>query len=322
MAVKIGFVGAGWVATQHFTSLAQVPEANIVACTDVDEDKAAEAAARFAGAAAYTDYRDMLDEQALDAVYICLPPHVHGELETACIEAGLPFFIEKPLSHDLETAQRVLEALEADPVVTGVGYMMRYSDNAARVKGILGQETPVVARSIYACGVPGPPWWRRKEQSGGQVVEQTTHLFDLARYLFGEVQSVYCRPRRGLITDMENYNTDDASACSLVFESGLLCDVVSTCAVNVGERSLEVFTPDTRAKLSDGTGRLTVERKGETVSYSPDEDLFLREDRAFVEAVGTGDTSGVLSDYRDAFRTHRVTCAANESMETGQPVQL
>jgi len=322
MAVKIGFVGAGWVATQHFKSLAQVPEANIVACTDVDEDKAAEAAARFAGAAAYTDYRNMLDSQELDAVYVCLPPHVHGEMELALIDAGIPFFVEKPLSHNLETAERILEALEPTTPITAVGYMMRYADNAARVKELLAEETPVVARSIYACGVPGPPWWRRKEQSGGQVVEQTTHLFDLACYLFGEVESVYCRPRRGLITDMENYNTDDASACSLLFESGLLCDVISTCAVNVGERSLEVFTPDTRAKLSDGTGRLTIERKGERADYSADDDLFLKEDRAFVEAVSTGDASGIRSDYRDAFRTHRVTCAANESMESGQPVLL
>lgn len=322
MAVRIGFVGTGWVAGQHFKALGQVPEANIVACTDADEEKAVQAAARFAGAAAYTDYRDMLREQDLDAVYICLPPHAHGELELELIGAGIPFFVEKPLSNDLETAERILEALQSNPVLTSVGYMMRYSDNAERVKKLLAEETAVVARSIYACDVPGPPWWRRKELSGGQVVEQTTHLFDLARYLLGEVRSVYGRARRGLIAEMEDYDTDDASACTLVFQSGLLCDVISTCAVNVGERSLEVFTPDARAKLSDGTGRLTVERANTKCTYDGEDDLFVREDRAFVEAVSGGEGCGILSDYRDAFLTHRLTCAVNESMASGRPVDI
>ena len=57
MALRIGFVGTGWVAGQHMKSLARIPEARIVACTDVDADRAAEAASRIPGAAAYTDFR-------------------------------------------------------------------------------------------------------------------------------------------------------------------------------------------------------------------------------------------------------------------------
>ncbi|MGD2173839.1 MAG: Gfo/Idh/MocA family oxidoreductase [Candidatus Brocadiaceae bacterium] len=321
MALKIGFVGTGGIARRHFQALEEIPEAQIVACTDVDADRAAEAAARFAGAAACTHHADMLEEQELDAAFVCLPPHVHGEVELALIDEGIPFFVEKPLANDLETAERIMSALEGTDLITSVGYMMRYRDNARRLKEHLADDPPVVARGAYLCGVPGVPWWRRKEQSGGQIVEQSTHVFDLARYLFGEVQSVFCTARRGMIQEVPDYTADDASVCALKFESGLLCTITSSCAVKKGEISMEVFTREARAALEGGDLALTLSVGGETHRYSSEEDAFVREDRAFIEAVVSGDRSAIESPYQDALRTQMVTCAANESMESGEPVQ-
>ena len=142
MALKIGFVGTGWVAGQHMKSLGQIAEANIVACTDVDADRAAEAASRFAGAAAYTDHRKMLDEAGLDAVYVCLPPHVHGQVELDIIERGLPFFLEKPLANEMETPRRILSAVQKKGLLTSVGYMMRYYPHAARGRSSCPHTSP------------------------------------------------------------------------------------------------------------------------------------------------------------------------------------
>ena len=315
----IGFVGTGGIARTHMDALAAVPDARVLACTDVDPDRAAEAAARFAGAGAYTDHRRMLDAQELDAAYVCVPPHAHGEVELALIERGIPFFVEKPVGNDRETPQRVLDALEGKGLITSVGYVMRYIENARRARDHLAEHPPVLARGIYAGGLPGAAWWRRKEQSGGQVNEQSTHLVDLARYLFGEVRSVFCAARRGLITDVEGYSVEDASLCTLAFESGMIAELASTCAVEQGEVSLEVFTRTSRLRLDTWRLNLTLTRSGEAHSYETGEDPYLREDRAFVEAVLDGDASGVECSYADAFRTQRVTCAANESMESGQP---
>ena len=177
-----------------------------------------------------------------------------------------------------------------------------------------------MARGAYIGGMPGVAWWRRKDQGGGQVNEQATHIFDLARYLFGEVVSVFCVPRRGLITDVENYTVEDASICTLTFESGLICEITSSCAVSMGEVSLEVFTRNGRAKLHDWDLKLVMTTGSEKHEYTSTEDIFLCEDRAFLEAVAGGDASQIESDYADAVRTQMVTCAADESMETGQAV--
>jgi len=56
--------------------------------------------------------------------------------------------------------------------------------------------------------------------SGGQTVEQSTHIFDLARFFFGEVEKIFAAERKGLMREVENYNVEDASAVILLFESG------------------------------------------------------------------------------------------------------
>lgn len=321
MTLRIGFIGCGWIAKAHVDCLAKMPEVQIVAFTDVDPDRGAEAAARFAGAAAYTDPTEMLDAQKLDAVYVCVPPHAHGDIEFALIERGIPFFVEKPVGNDRKTPQAVLKALRGKKLITSVGYMMRYRDNSRRVRDYLAQNPPVLARGAWVGGMPVATWWLRKDQSGGQLMEQTTHIFDLARCLFGEVKSVFCAARRGIVTDVESYTGDDASICTLTFESGLLCEITSSCVVEKGEICLEAFDRKGRARLEGWNLDLTLSAGNETHRYVSTEDIFLREAQVFVEAVRSGNASKIESPYADAVKTQMVTCAANESMESGRPVR-
>jgi predicted dehydrogenase len=228
--------------------------------------------------------------------------------------------VEKPVGNDRETPARVLEALEGKDLITSVGYMMRYRDSARRAREYLADDEPVVARGAWIGGMPGVHWWRVKPESGGQANEQTTHIFDLTRYLFGDVASVFCAGRTGLITDVEDYTVEDATICTLTFESGLLCELTSSCAVGMGEVGLEVFARRGRLKMEGWDMSLTIQSGGESHSYKSGEDIFLCEDRVFIDALASGDASGIKCTYPDAVRTLMVTCAANESMDTGRPV--
>ena len=71
-------------------------------------------------------------------------------------------------------------------------------------------------------GFPGVLWWRRMEQSGGQMVEQTTHIFDLARYLCGEVQEVYAVYANRGQKQIPEYNIYDVGTATLRFASGVV----------------------------------------------------------------------------------------------------
>jgi len=318
VAVKIGLIGSGGIARRHVSALEKIDDAELVAFVDRDEDRAVEAAARFPGAGAYTDLGKMLDERQIDAAHVCVPPNAHGDIEMALIERGIPFFVEKPVGVDREVPRRILQAVRDKGLLTSVGYMARYRENVARAREHLAEDEPVIARGTWIGAMPGVFWWRRKSMSGGQIVEQTTHIFDIARYLLGEVSSVYCVGRSGLITDVEGYDVEDASICTLTFESGLICEISSSCATNCGTGvTMEVVCRNSRVKLERWD--LEIIKPDRRHEFRATDDVFLIENQVWVDAVRTGDGSKIKSPYEDACKTQMVTCAADESMASGKP---
>ena len=319
MAVKIGFVGSGGIAASHMAALQKIEDAHMVAFMDTDEDRAAQAAAKSPGAAAYNDLAKMLSEQDLDTAYVCVPPNAHGEIEKALVRQGIPFFTEKPIGNDREIPRKILAAVKRKKLLTSVGYMSRYRTTVERAREHIAQDPSVLARGQWIGGMPGVFWWRRKSMSGGQMMEQTTHTFDLARYLLGDVKRVFCVGRKGLITGVDGYTVEDASICTLVFKSGMICEIASSCAVGCGGGvALEVFCRNSRLKLHGWNLSLEIEKPGEKCQIESQEDAFLLEDQVWIDAVRSGDGSKIKSSYEDACATQRVTCAANESMVSGK----
>lgn len=320
MAVRIGFIGAGGIANHHFNQLPRIERATLVAFADVMEDRAKAAAARFNGRA-YTDYRQMLDKEQLDAVYICLPPFAHGDPEHAVIERGLAMFVEKPLSTDMGVARKIAGMVTEKGLITCVGYNWRYMDGTDRALEILAGKRPALAIGYWIGGTPGVAWWRVKAQSGGQTVEQTTHVFDIARYLMGEVTMVYAAASYGLVHDMPNYDVEDASSVSLTFESGAVATILSSCVADQGYGAeIHVLARGVTVKL--GTGKLIVEEVGKTTTYPAQNNPYQRESELFLAAVESGDASAIRSPYQDSLKSLAVTLAIDESLTTGQAVRI
>jgi len=122
----------------------------------------------------------------------------------------------------------VNEAIQRSGVIAAVGYNWRWLDITKKAKDILATTPIAMAQGYWWGGMPGVSWWRQKHQSGGQVVEQTTHIFDLARYLLGEVTQVYALGYQGLLADVDNYSVEDASTVVLRFASGAIANISST----------------------------------------------------------------------------------------------
>lgn len=319
MAVKLGFVGTGGIANYHLNHLEQIPEALPVAFCDVNKERAEKAAEKFGGRA-YSDFRDMYDKEDLDAVYICLPPFAHNGQEEAAIERGWPIFVEKPIHLDLERAKKIAAMLEEKGLVSGVGFQDRYLEIIDRLKKELQAHKPGVIMGYWMGGMPGVPWWRVKAESGGQIVEQTIHIFDMARNLFGEVKRVFAVGSRGLMTDVPNYDVEDASAVTLEFESGLIGTIFSACFLKVGGKAgIDIFCKEAVFEYAERTA-LTIRTPGRSERIENRNNYGMESDKAFIKAVMTGSPEGVRSPYADAVKSLAVTLAANESMETGQPV--
>jgi predicted dehydrogenase len=322
--VRVGFIGAGWIAGRHVNDLMGFDDVTIVALADTALDRAGALADRC-GARAYARYEEMLDRETLDALYICVPPFAHGPLEAAALERKLPFFVEKPLATDWETAAAIAQQVAAANLVTAVGYHWRYLDTVEEAQALLEERPARLALGYWLDFTPPPAWWSRQDQSGGQMVEQTTHIFDLARVLVGEVTQVYgagSRLDRTTHPDAAYQARDvfDVSLATLHFASGALGNMASTCLLNWPHRvGLHLFSEGMAIELSEfelmvdvGQGRPVRAAQG---------DPFVREDRAFIDAV-QGKPNRIRAPYAEALQTHRLTTAAAQSAAEGRLVKL
>jgi predicted dehydrogenase len=327
VTIRIGFIGCGGIAARHAEGMKSIPEAEIVAAADVDEA----CAAKLTGgnAAVYTDWRRMLDAEELDAVYVCTPPNVHGDIEEALAGSVGAVMIEKPVANGMETARRALAAFEKAGTLAAAAYMNRYRRSAERAKELLSDpaDSPVMANGWWMGGVPGVAWWRDRSVSGGQMSEQATHVVDLARWLVGEVDEVFAYGARGFVDDVPGLTVEDAVFMNLRFASGAVGNVSTGCFVKRGYASgmgvgLTVASRKVKCSFSGwGMALVAATEKGREERVEAQDDIFEIEDRAFMRAVAEKDPTPIRSPYADAARTLAVTLAANESMDTGKPVR-
>ena len=321
MTVKVGLIGAGNISRAHRRHLKRIDDVAMVAICDVDRAKAAAAAAEW-DARVFTDYRSMLDEVELDAVYICIPPFAHEAQEILAAEKGIALFVEKPIALHMDTAREADAAIREHGVISCVGFQGRYLDIIEKTQGLLASRPVGLAIGYWMGGLPGTYWWRRKQMSGGQAVEQTVHVTDMARYLFGDVKTVYAGGRTGLMTDVEDYDIEDASAATLIFENGTLATIFSACFLSCGHRGgLDIYTKDMVIEYKERKS-ITVVQGDRSEYIEVGNDYWQEMDNAFIAAVRTGDGSKLRCPYSDAVKTQQVVVAVNRSLETGEPVSV
>jgi predicted dehydrogenase len=314
----VGVVGAGNVAQRHARVLAAFADVTLVGVTDVVA-AAAERLADAYGARAFPDL-DALLAADLHAVYVCVPPFAHGAAEEAVLAAGLPLFVEKPIAIDLATAQRIARLVEQRSAVTAVGHHWRYLRVVEQARRILADRPVRLVSGAWLDKVPPVAWWPRRDRSGGPIVEQVTHVLDLARHLAGEVRGVYAAGNR-TPPDVPGADIDSATAATLRFRSGAVGVLAATCALDWKQRAgLEVYADG--LALAVGEDGLTVRDGDREHRIDADPDAArVAVDRAFIDAArGVGDD--VRVPYAEALRTHRLAAAIAESAATGRAVRI
>ena len=319
--LRVGCVGTGFIAGQHLRALAGFDDVEVVAVADPVTERAQQTADRY-GARAHRDGLALLDGEDLDAVWLCVPPFAHGPLEATAIDRGVPFFVEKPLATDIALARTVAEQVAESGLATAVGYHWRHLGLVQRAAEVLAGRPAQLVTGYWLDRTPGVAWWPHRDRSGSQVIEQTTHIFDLARHLAGEVATVAAAesPAR----DGEG-DVPAAASALLRFGSGAVGSISSArvlawrhrvalhlvaegLAVEIAERS-----------LTDHELRV-VTADGEDVLRS-DEDPISVEDREFLDVV-LGRVPHARVPYSEALGTHALACAADRAAREGTTVRL
>ncbi|MCD6357498.1 MAG: Gfo/Idh/MocA family oxidoreductase [Thermoproteales archaeon] len=324
MEVRVGFIGCGGIAKAHAERLARIEGVRLAAFCDVKFSRAEEFARRYGGAA-YRDHREMLGREELDACYICIPPYAHTDQELLCAERGVHFFVEKPVALTLEKALEVLKAVRKAGVITQVGYVLRFVDSLRRARELVqaeGGRIGLFEAWRYGIVVGGPEhWWRRRELSGGQLVEQSTHQVDLARWVVGsDVREVYAAFEEKLLEDLPRFNIESASIVCMRFKSGAIGVVTSTCAAQPAGCDAGFRLIARHIQLVCRGRRCTIIRGDEVETLEASVDPYMEEDRHFIECVKRGRDTEV--PYVEGVKTLEVTLAAVKSARERRVIKL
>lgn len=221
MTLRVGILGAGGVAGRHAAAMRELPELmQLVAACGRDRERTEAFAAQFGGTA-YTEFERMLDDQNLDLLVVCLPPYAHGgEVETAA-RRGVNLLVEKPIALHLDRARSMVEA--SRNVVASCGFMYRHGAAIRRwdehvAAGQTGR--PAQFSGFYQANALHAPWWRDKQKSGGQMVEQLIHITDLMRHWLGMPETVYARTANLFHVSVPGYSAEDVSAMIFGYADG------------------------------------------------------------------------------------------------------
>ncbi len=320
--LKIGIIGAGYIGGVHAAILARDERVNIAAVHDV----ALEPAQRLAstcGAHAVPSAQEVIE--SCDAVYITTPNTKHTELAIGAARAGKHVFCEKPMATSLFEAQSVLEAAGKSAAVFQVGHNRRFAPVYTTLKRLLTEShLPHSAHVKMNRGeLLQPEWVGDPQITGGFLYETTIHMFDMMRFLFGEITML-----QALGSSHEYPEIDDFSVL-LQFAGGMHATFASSADASW-------LFPFERVEVFCHHGTITT-REMESLVYNEALDGrnieqsmhqlakeekwgYLQEDKSFIDSITRGLPPAVTA--KDGYKSVELVESCYRSVSTGEPVKF
>lgn len=338
--INVGVIGTGGISPMHLAYLKARKDVRIAALCDV-RPAALEQRRKQYGGQGFTDFRKMLEQVRLDAVWLCTPPLVREAPLLACAERGIPVFCEKPVEHDEARGRAIAAALARRKAKVQIGYLLRHTPLVQALRRAIRDDAIHLVHSFYACNFsmgPGlPAWFYDKSISGGGLVDQATHNMDLLRFLFGEIHDIRGLAHNPRRKKSGKYTVEEAIGVLFKFRNGIV-GTHNHSWVAGGWRIEFTLSGEKRLYRVDlirGTLTVTGPRFPKPgpvkVKLIPDAggpdrvwfrhdgtELGRYENDAFLKQVISGDWSHNLSDYADGLKTLQLTLACDRAVTHGK----
>ncbi len=320
--LKIGIIGAGYIGGVHASILARDDRVRIAAVHDTFS-KPAELLASTCGARVASNSSEVI--QDCDAVYITTPNTRHTELSIAAAKAGKHVFCEKPMATSLVDARAVLDAANKSEAVFQAGHNRRFAPVYAKLKQMLAENHPPHSAHVKMNRgeLLHPNWVGDPSITGGFLFETTIHMFDMMRFLFGEITMLHA-----LGSSHEYPETDDFSVL-LKFASGVHATFASSAdaswlfpfeRVEVFGHHTTIATREMESLVySEGLGGRVIEQSMHHLSKE-EKWGYLQEDRSFVDSVISGLPAAVSA--LDGLKAVELVEGCYSSVSNGRPVKF
>jgi len=320
--IRIGIIGAGYIAGVHAGILANDERVELCSVHDVVAG-CAERIARSFGSNVAASAEEVID--SCDAVYITTPNTKHVPLAIAAAEAGKHVFCEKPLATTASDAQLVFEKARTCKGVFQVGHNRRFAPVYATLRELLHDtHKPHSAHIKMNRGeLLKPVWTGDPSVTGGFLFETTIHMFDMMRFLFGEIDSLLA------IGSTHEYPEVDDFSVLFKFASGLHATLASSADASwlFPFERVEVFCHhstlvtremETLVCSTNIAGHFT-EQSMQQLSRE-EKWGYLQEDRAFIDAI-MNNTPPLVTAF-DGLMSVKLVEAVYESVRSGASVNL
>ena len=321
--VRIGILGGGGIATAHLNAYAAVSDrATVTAIADVDEEALARREAET-GATGYTDFTELVQDENVDAIDICLPHHLHTPAILAAAAAGKHILCEKPLCLTPEEAKQVSEAVRTAGVTLMCAHNQLFMPAVAKAKeildaGTLGEVYEVrTTDSFYNDFDPDSMGWRANAATsgGGELIDTGYHPTYLMLHLAGAVPtSAFAMLSTHRLKFMEG---EDSAQVLVRFDSGAVGQMVTSWAYQAAPGTDRFSVVGEKGSLSSDGSTLRVQVRGEEEQVFEHEEVetFAAEIAHFVDVLTTGERP--LNTEVEGVSVLGVILAAYESSRTG-----
>lgn len=254
--LKIGLIGAGGIARiAHLPALARLGRwAELTAVADIQADVAQQAALDYHIPFYFTDYRVMLEQTDLDAVFVCTPNKYHAPAAIAALQAGCHVLCEKPPAIITVEAEEMARAAAASGRILSYGFHYRHAVEVETLRRFIlaGELGGIYAATCLAIRRRGIPGWGvftdRDLQGGGPLIDIGVHMLDAALYLMGypeplatygvTYQKLGSRPGVGLLGswDHAHFSVEDMARGIVHLKGGASIIIDTAFAANVAPR--------------------------------------------------------------------------------------
>jgi len=337
--IRFALIGAGLIGPSHAESIAMVEGAELAAVADIDAGKGTAFAARY-GAEFYTDYREMLRRDDIDAVSIATPSSLHCEAAVAAAEAGKHIACEKPIDITIEKADRILRAAEEHRVLLTVFFQRRFYAPyiAARDAVRDGRLGRIVASDLCVKFFRSQEYydqaaWRGtwEHDGGGCLMNQGVHGVDLMLWIMGDVERVYAKT----MTVSRKIDVEDLAFAILKFKSGAHGVLQGATLANPGE-ALKLHIHGERGTIvvhddgfdewaetdtdDEAAPRLDAAALSKKYGREHGVPLHYQQMKDFVQAIQNGTEPAITG--RSARKPLELILAMYESSKTGKEITL
>lgn len=330
--IKFGVVGVGRIGKVHIENLShRMPNADVVAVSDVFEEELNKVANQFNINKIDTDYKKIINDPDVDAVVICSPTDTHTEVIEAAAAAGKHIFCEKPVDLTIEKINAVNELVDKSGVKFLVGFNRRFDPNFAKVNEVVSSggigEPHILTISSRD---PAPPPLEYLKVSGGMFLDMTIHDFDMARFLMkSEVVEIYARGEVLVDQIFKQANDIDTAVVTLSFANGAIGTINNSRKAVYGyDQRVEVFGSEGMVTVKNNTpdNHILIDKQGSHTSLPLNffmdryTQSYLNEMIAFIDCILNDTKPPVSGD--DGLQAVIMGLAAKKSVEENRPVKL